>query len=296
MKKIIIPFLILFIAQTTFAQTDTVVITSDSLVIQQLQQNVKQLRTDLRRQRTDFSKRLSVANENIENLQSQIDTQQQTISALADSLGVKISDTQTNATQQVQSVQEKVNKNTLYWIIAVSAIALFSALLFFLLYKKQKKNRTDIIGQLEKTKSSVEEQLVKEFAKQAEVMESLLKTLRELPVTTTGGEPDHSLALKLADEITLMERNISLMDSNTKGLKQLNRSIGKLKDNLAANSYEIPELLGKPYNEGMKATITNTIQDENLAKGVEQITKIVKPQVNYQDKMIQAAQIEVSVG
>jgi hypothetical protein len=109
-------------------------------------------------------------------------------------------------------------------------------------------------------------------------------------------DPDHSLALKLADEITLMERNISLMDASTKGLKQLNRSIGKLKDNLAANGYEIPELLGKPYNDGMKAIITNTVQDETLEHGVELITKIIKPQVNYQDKMIQAAQIEVSVG
>jgi hypothetical protein len=86
------------------------------------------------------------------------------------------------------------------------------------------------------------------------------------------------------------------MDANTKGLKQLNRSIGKLKDNLAANGYEIPELLGKPYNDGMNAIITNTIQDENLEHGVEKITKIIKPQVNYQDKMIQAAQIGVSVG
>jgi hypothetical protein len=68
------------------------------------------------------------------------------------------------------------------------------------------------------------------------------------------------------------------------------------KDNLVANGYEIPELLGKPYNEGMKAIITNTIQDENLEKGAELITKIIKPQVNYKDVMIQAAQIEVSIG
>jgi hypothetical protein len=65
---------------------------------------------------------------------------------------------------------------------------------------------------------------------------------------------------------------------------------------LAANGYEIPELLGKPFNEGMKAIITNSVPDENLEKGVEIITKIIKPQVDYQDKMIQTAQIEISVG
>ncbi|MDR2026315.1 MAG: hypothetical protein LBQ01_01995 [Prevotellaceae bacterium] len=291
MIKTILTLIILFVASATFAQTQ-----SDSLVIQQLQQDIRQLRTDLRRQKADYSKQLSVANETIDRLQLQIDRQQQTVAALADSLGVKISDTQTGAEQQIQNVRDKVNKNTVYWITAVLVIALFSVLLFFLLYRKQKKSRTDIIVQLEKTKSSVEEQLVKEFVKQAEVMESLLRALRELPVTPADGEPDHSLALKLADEITLMERNISLMDSSTRGLKQLNRSIGKLKDNLAANGYEIPELLGKPYSEGMKAIVTNAIQDENLEKGVELITKIVKPQVNYKDKMIQAAQIEINVG
>ncbi|MDR0755281.1 MAG: hypothetical protein LBF04_07825, partial [Prevotellaceae bacterium] len=287
MKRIILLLNVLLMSLMVFAQTP------DSLVIQQLQQNVKQLKTDLRKQKTDFSKQLSSINDSVTNLQSKIENQQQTVATLSDSLEVKISDTQTNATQQVQSMREKINRNTLYWIIAVSIIALLSALLFFLLYKKQEKNRTDIIGQLEKTISTVEEQLIKEFAKQAEVMDSLLKTLRELPVTAANGELDHSLALKLADEITLMERNISLMDSNTRGLKQLNRSIGKLKDNLAANGYEIPELLRKPYNEGMKVIVINSIYDETLQKDEKVISKIVKPQVNYKDKMIQAAQIEL---
>jgi hypothetical protein len=31
-------------------------------------------------------------------------------------------------------------------------------------------------------------------------------------------------------------------------------------------------------------------------KGIDTITKIIKPQVNYKDKMIQMAQVEVTVG
>jgi hypothetical protein len=86
------------------------------------------------------------------------------------------------------------------------------------------------------------------------------------------------------------------MDKGTKGLKQLERSIAKLKDNLSANGYEIPELLGKPYHPGMKVIVVNSIPDENLEKGSEIITKVLIPQVNFNDKMIQTAQIEVSVG
>ena len=70
----------------------------------------------------------------------------------------------------------------------------------------------------------------------------------------------------------------------------------KLKDNLSANGYEMPELLGKKYHQGMNVIVITSIPDENLQKEEEIITKILIPQVNYNDKMIQPAQIEVSVG
>jgi hypothetical protein len=279
MQKLIIPIIFLFASLTLAAQIP------DSAAFVQLQQQVDKLQTDFKKQEANFSEQLSVANKCIENLQSQIDTQQQTIATLADSLGIKISENAQHANEQITDVTKSIGNKTLYGIIGGAILLLFSVVLFEYLRRKQKSNKTDI-----------EARLVKEYSKQAEVMESLLKTLRELPVTTAGGEPDHSLALKLADEITLMERNISLMDSNTKGLKQLNRSIGKLKDNLAANGYEITELLGKPYNEGMKVIVINSTYDERLQEDEKIISKIIKPQVNYKDKMIQAAQIELNVG
>jgi uncharacterized membrane-anchored protein YhcB (DUF1043 family) len=294
MKKVVITLSIIFASLAAFSQTAQTL--SDSLIIQQLQQNIRQLRIDLTKQKADFSKRLSITNDSLALLHSEIAAEKKNTVVVADKLGLQIVDAKTDATQQIQNVRDKVNTNTLYWVIAVLTIALLSIALFIWLFKRQKMSSADIVAQLEKTKSSVEEQLVKEFSKQAEVMETLVKVLRATTLqTNASAEPDHSLALKLADEITLMERNLSLMDTGTKGLRQLNRSIGKLKDNLAANGYEIPELLGKSYNEGLKAIITNTIQDKNLEKGVELITKIIKPQVNFNDKMIQAAQIEVSV-
>ena len=61
----------------------------------------------------------------------------------------------------------------------------------------------------------------------------------------------------------------------------------KLKDNLSANGYEMPELLGKQYHQGMKVIVTSSIPDENLEKDNEIITKVLIPQVNYNEKMIQ---------
>jgi hypothetical protein len=86
------------------------------------------------------------------------------------------------------------------------------------------------------------------------------------------------------------------MDSNVKGYKQLKKSIEKIKDNLNANGYEIIELLGKTYHPGLPVTIINSFPDENLEKDQEVISKILIPAVRYKDKIIQTAQIEVSIG
>ena len=292
MKNSILTFVLLFISFTAFSQA------SDSLVIAQLQQTVGQLRTELKNQKTAFTEQITTVNKEIENLQAQIEEMQNAVESRAESLDNKITDTRTTAEQQIANVNNSLGKTTLWAIIGILFAVIASGVVYWLLRKRQKTDRTDMIEQLSNTKSSIEERLVKEFGKQTELMDTQMELLKQQKIgaNAVNAELDHSLALKLADEITLMERNISLMDTNTKGLKQLNRSIGKLKDNLAANGYEIPELLGKPYNDGLKVIITNTVQDENLEKGVELITKIIKPQVNFNDKMIQAAQIEVSVG
>lgn len=243
---------------------------------------------------------LSNTTKSIDSLRNKTQANSQAINQARQELGLKITTTETNSNKKITEVSESLSKNTLYGIIAVLSAILLSGLLYWLLRKKQKEDQTDVIAQLSQTKSAIEESLIKEFGKQTELMEAQLKVLESQKQTQqmspTNSEPDYSLALKVADEITLMERNISHMDADTKGLKQLARSIMKLKDNLNANGYDMPELLGKPFNQGMKVIVASSIPDENLEKGVKRITKIIKPQVNYNEKMIQTAQIEISVG
>ncbi|MDA8611659.1 hypothetical protein N9L07_00795, partial [Flavobacteriaceae bacterium] len=105
---------------------------------------------------------------------------------------------------------------------------------------------------------------------------------------------DHSLSLKVADEIIRMENNLQYMSSETKGVKQLVRALKSIKDTFQINGYEIVEMIGKPYNEGINA-IVNFVPDENLKEGQRIITRIIKPQVNFNGVMIQSSQIEVSV-
>ena len=109
----------------------------------------------------------------------------------------------------------------------------------------------------------------------------------------TNAEIDHSLILKMANEITSIELNLSRMDTSMKGYKQLSKAVERIKNNFLANGYEIIDMLGKPYNEGMKV-VANFIPDETLKEGTQIITGIIKPQINYNGKMIQSAQITVS--
>lgn len=239
------------------------------------------------------------ANKTIDSLRNQTQENTNAISQTANELGIKIKETGDKNEGKITEVSESLNKNSLYGIIGVLSAILLSGLLYWLLSKRQQTDKTNFIDQLSKTKSSIEESLVKEFGKQTELMDSQLHLIEQQKTnlqSTPNVEPDHSLALKVASEINLIERNINLMDSKTKGLKQLQASVGKLKDNLSANGYEMPELLGKTFNQGMRVIVATSIPDENLEKGQEIITKILIPQVNYNDKMIQTAQIEVSVG
>jgi len=298
MEKIILAIL-LFSSLGAFAQ-----VTQEDLdkEIKPLTQKVNLLQSENSSRKSEIgtlNSKLKASNDSIEILNQKLQANSNAITQTANELGIKIKETGDKNEGKITEVSESLSKNSLYGIIGVLSAILLSGLLYWLLNKRQQTDKTDFIDQLSKTKSSIEESLVKEFGKQTELMDAQLHLIEQQKTTsqaTPNAEPDHSLALKVASEINLIERNINLMDSKTRGLKQLQASVGKLKDNLSANGYEMPELLGKQFHQGMKVIVTSSIPDENLEKGSEIISKILIPQVNYNDKMIQTAQIEVSVG
>ena len=260
----------------------------------------------LKSENLKLSKEIRLINSNLRQTQMQLDSLKQTtrnnIEAIADTankLEIQIQETSKKSDGQISEVKETVSNKTLLGIIGILTALLVSGLLYWFLYRRQKTDKSDLIEQLSQTKISLEENLIKEFGRQAEMMETQLNLMKtqKLEVTTKiDSEPDHSLPLKLANEINLIERNINLMDAKTRGLKQLQASVGKLKDNLAANGYEIPDMLGRRFDQGMRVIVTTSIPDETLENGQEVISKILIPQVNFNNKMIQTAQIEVSVG
>lgn len=179
-----------------------------------------------------------------------------------------------------------------------SLAALFMAIIatVFALIKKIKSGNTSIDEvrkaqeALQVAQSKMQEESIKLDDKLLELFD---RQIANTPKNASNVKPDHSLVLKVADEIVKIELNMSRMDSSIKGYKQLAKALERIKDNFKANGYEIVDMLGKPYNEGMKVS-ANFVVDEDLEEGKQIITGITKPQINYNGQMIQAAQITVS--
>ena len=163
------------------------------------------------------------------------------------------------------------------------------------LYAKRRKDYTSMndVRKAQEALQIAQSKMQEDSVKLDNQMLALIEKQISISPTKASAETDHSLALKVADEIVRIELNLSRMDASVKGYKQLAKAVERIKNNFQANGYEIVDMLGKPYNEGMKV-VANFVPDETLKEGEQIITGVTKPQINYNGKMIQSAQITVS--
>ena len=204
----------------------------------------------------------------------------------------KIDETNSN----VQENQNMLQSRTLWagMVVLLLLVAIFGVA--YRLAKRIKSGSTSIDevrkaqDALQVAQGKMREESIKLDDKLLELFD---RQIANASKNVSNDKPDHSLALKVADEVARIELNMSRMDSSIRGYKQLSKAVGRIKDNFNANGYEIVDMLGKPYNEGMKV-IAEFVLNEDLEEGQQIITGITKPQVNYNGIMIQAARITVS--
>ena len=263
--------------------------------VQSLQSENNKLKSELNLLKSEIGN----TNQKLKSVEQLVENNTSDIQKTNSELSGKITNTETTTNQKFNEVDNSLSKNSLWSIIGILGAIIVSGIVYWLVSKKQSSDKSDVENQISKTKKSLEEESVKLDTKLTEVLDTQLKLVQEerakIPANKTD-EIDHSLALKVADEIVRINKNLSNMDEGTKGLKQLSASVKLIEYNFAANGYEMPELLNKPFDPRMKIIVANSIPDENLKDGEEIITKIIKPQVNFKGVMIQSAQVEVSVG
>ena len=303
-KNIIIAFVVLscqFVAAKSASDVDRITVLEEKCsVLQSKQENADDKLNTLADEWENGERKIDLLKKDNKAQQLAIDSLRNTCSILekaqtADRKDIngKIDATDNN----VRVNQDMLQSRTLWGIMIIIILLALVTTGSYLLAKRIKSGDTSI-DEVRKAQEALEvaqKKMQEESIKLDNQMLAIAqKQLESKPTTSVGtAAPDHSLALKVADEVARIELNMSRMDSSIRGYKQLSKAVSRIKDNFNANGYEIVDMLGKPYNEGMKV-IAEFVLNEDLEEGQQIITGITKPQVNYNGIMIQAARITVS--
>ena len=190
-----------------------------------------------------------------------------------------------------KSINEKNSVRNLYIIIAILTVLLIVIFFFFVLRSKVSQQQDSILN-VKETQDKLENEAISLDTKLIQILEQKLEISQQVPFVTEA--VDHSLPLKLAEEIHRMRKRLNTMEESH-GTKVLNKRIDSLTDKINDLGYEIIKLEGEDFNEGMTVD-ANFIPDENLDEGKEIISRVIKPQINYKGKLIQPAKVEVAQG
>ena len=242
-------------------------IENDSQKIVNLQREVRHLDSRLSNLRQEDSKLRRLYQEQasvLDSLKAIQRQQTENMAELANKMGADLTKANKKIDDNVGTLSDSINLRT--WFAAFGiflAICLFGVV--YVLLKKKINNGSSSIDRiraaqenLESAQKAILEESVKLDNKLVELMD---KQVVPQPEGSGNDQPDHSLAQKVADEIVRIETNLSRMDESVKGYKQLKKAVERIRTNFLANGYEIVEMLGKPYNEGMKV-VANFVSDE----------------------------------
>ena len=277
--------------------------------IKKLQEQNTTLNNTLQQYQTQYQTDIA----GIQNHIAQIETKQSSANNEINKVNQSVTSLSQNTQSTTQQISEQLSNRTI--AIGLGLLALLGLLVasFWALRKRQTLSSQGLSNQLQTALNNVkqsEENIVKSDTaladKLLEVVEKLKENtqvlnfansqeLAQSPQSTVNNEPDHGLALKLADEIHRMRKRIEALPQDTKGLKSLSKSLERLEEELNEQGYELVDYLGSDYTENMSVK-ARFVPSDDLEDGQSIITKVVSPQVNYQDKMIRMADVEVSVG
>jgi len=193
-------------------------------------------------------------------------------------------------------VTRDIHNLTYYSVIVVFLLILITLGLFIVLWRRFNSSIDTLNRSIDETKDTMRADALSLDTKLAELLEASLggkgETGTDSPVNK---EIDHTLPLKVGEEIHRMRKRISRMPEDTTGLGALKNSLIRLEDEFNAHDYEIVDLMGMRFVDGLTVEACFVPADD-LNSGEEVITKVIKPQINYKGVLIKPAQVEVSVG
>ena len=216
MRKFIV-LLLALIAMNTYGYT------SDSLKIITLQREVSNLKTIVSKLQQEDGRLRALYQQQAKDLDSlRANQQQQTenVKTLADKVGADISDANRKIDNNVSTLSKSINSRT--WLGALGILIAIGLLActYYILRKKISSGASTIDKirsaqeGLETAQKAMQEESVKLDSKLVELLD---KKIEATPASVANEQTDHTLALKVADEIVRIETNLSRMDTSVKG-------------------------------------------------------------------------------
>lgn len=294
MKKLF--FIIIFIV-TTSAWGNT----SDSLKIVTLQREVSNLKTTVSRLKHEEGRLRGLYQQQtkeLDSLQAYQLKQTENVKILADKIGADISDANQKIDSNVSTLSESIKNRTWLGALVIMIALGLLACTYYILRKKISNGATTIDKirsaqeGLESAQKAMQEESVKLDSKLVELLDKQMNISLNENKAIKERKEDHSFALKVGDEIAKIETNLSRMNPEVRGYTQLKQALNRIKDNFNAHGYEIVELLGLDYNDGMPFE-AQFVPDDTLPDGKRIISGITRLQINYNGEMIQSAKIVV---
>lgn len=254
----------------------------------------------------DVNTRLDDTNQSIYALENTTKISEQNLKKDIDSLGA-------DTVERTSDLDDKLTNNSLLGLSGLLGLLGILGGSYWYLRKQHNQENVGLVNKVQSALEGVkkaEENIVQSDAQlitqlhevlaqvkleHAHLAETAALTASTHLVSDSEDNIDHGLAIKLADEIHRMRRRIAALPENTKGLKSLSKSLERLEEELKDNGYEIIDYMGMNYTEGMTVK-ARFIPSDELNEDESIITRVVYPQVNFNDKLIQKADVEVSVG
>ena len=305
MKKQLTFAILLFSSLSGFTQ-----VTQEDLEkeIKPLTQRVNTLQVENGKLKTDIgilNSKLSNTNKTLDSLRIQTQENVNAIAQTANELGIRIKETGDKNEGEINKVEKSLSKNSLYGIIGVLSAILLSGLLYWLLSKRQKTDKTDfdeqlknkttelkkdVYSQIENTKSELITESAKLDFQLLNLIEKQLKVADKLNATEPS--TDHTFHKNSANELQRIANYANTLPPESQEAIALQGSLGRLRNYFNASDYEITDFTGKDYDERIPMRMRETIFDESIEVGKEIVVKTWEPQIKFKNDIIQQAKID----
>lgn len=269
---------------------------NDSLKIITLQREVSSMKTTVSRLQQENGKIRGLCQKQKSDLDSLLLCQKQQtedLQALAEKMGVGLSETNKSIQSSTNSLSSIINTRTWLAVCGILIAIVLLGIVYYILRKRIISGSSAIEKiksaqeSLESAHRAMQEESVKLDSKLVELLD------KQLIQPHDNVEEDHKLVLSIATEVARIEQNLAFMDPKTKGVSNLKNRASAIKATLQSKGYDIPTLVGETYHDGDNMRPTMEL-DEDLPIGTQVIRRVMKPMVLFKGKLIQAAEVVVA--